>query len=154
MNSVPKGEFDGRIIVDLGWPTGSTVNYGIPSKQYLGVEFQSVYPTVDDIAARILALDPGHLLFKRDLKRAYRQFPVDPGDYHLLGYSWQNQMFFDTVWPMGLRSAVKACQRITWVCFSQEQKRKYTILYTCLRLKYCLFCRTINYTLKLFIKVQ
>ncbi|KAL9965660.1 hypothetical protein ACROYT_G029497 [Oculina patagonica] len=94
LNSVPKGEFERRIIVDLSWPIGASVNDGIPSKQYLGEDFSLVYPTVDDVAARILALGPGCLLFKRDLKRAYRQFPVDPGDYHLLGYSWQNQMFF------------------------------------------------------------
>lgn len=113
LNSVPKGEFERRIIVDLSWPIGSSVNDGIPSKQYLGEDFNLVYPTVDDVAARILALGPGCLLFKRDLKRAYRQFPVDPGDYHLLGYSWRNQMFFDTVLPMGLRSAAMACQRVT-----------------------------------------
>ena len=68
---------------------------------------------MDDIAVQILALGPGCLLFKRDLKRAYRQFPVDPGDYHLLGSSRQNEMFFDTVLPMGLRSAAMACQRVT-----------------------------------------
>ena len=65
-NSVPKGESERRIIVDLSWPIGSSVNDGIPSKQYLGVDFQLVYPVVDDVAAHILALGPGYLLFKRD----------------------------------------------------------------------------------------
>ena len=123
LNSVPKGEFDRRIIVDLSWPIGSFVNDGIPLKQYLGVDFNLVYPTVDDIAASILHNGPGCLLFKRDLKRAYRQFPVDPGDYHLLGYSWRGQLYFDTVLPMGLRSAAMACQRVTnavrYICASQ-----------------------------------
>ena len=96
--------------MDLSWPIGSSVNDGIPSEQYLGVDFQLVYPTVDDVSAHILALGPGCLLFKWDLKHAYRQFPVDPGDYHLLSYSWRDQMFFDMVLPMVLRSAAMACQ--------------------------------------------
>ena len=109
--------------MDLSWPIGSSVNDGIPLKQYLGVDFDLVYPTVDDIAASILHYGPGCLLFKRDLKRAYRQFPVDPGDYHLLGYSWRGQLYFDTVLPMGLHSAAMACQRVTnavrYICASQ-----------------------------------
>ena len=36
----------------------------------------------------VISLGPGCLLCKRDLKKAYRQFPVDPEDYHLLGYTW------------------------------------------------------------------
>jgi hypothetical protein len=39
-----------------------------------------------------------------DLKRAYRQFPIDPGDYRFLGYSWRNQLYFDKERPM--RSAI------------------------------------------------
>jgi len=49
----------------------------------------------------------------------YRQFPVDPQDYHLLGYTWNSQFYFDTVLTMGLRSAAMACQRstsaVTWI---------------------------------------
>ena len=44
-------------------------------------------------------------MFKRDLKRAYRQIPVDPGDIHVLGYKWDNKLYFDTALPMGLKSA-------------------------------------------------
>ena len=123
LNSVPKGDSEHRIIIDLSWPVGSSVNDGIPSKQYLGVAFQLVYPTMDDVATRILALGPGCLLIKGDLKRAYCQFPVDLGDYHLLSHSWQDQLYFDTVLPMGLRSAAMACQRVTnairYMCSSQ-----------------------------------
>lgn len=80
------------------------------------------YPTVDDIADRIVQLGSGCLLFKRDLKRAYRQLPVDPFDYPLLGYSWRDRLFFDVRLPMGLRSAAMACQRVTnAVCFMLSQ---------------------------------
>ena len=71
------------------------------------------YPTVDSIASLIWSAGAGCLLYKRDLKRAYRQFPVDPLDYPLLGYCWKH-IYFD----LGLRSAAMACQHITnVVCY-------------------------------------
>ena len=52
-------------------------------------------------------------MFKRDLKRAYRQLPVDPGDTHLLGYKWRGHLYFDRVLTMGIRSAAYICMRTT-----------------------------------------
>ena len=37
------------------------------------------------------------LIYKRDLAKAYRQFPIDPLDYQHLGYFWQGQYYFGTV---------------------------------------------------------
>jgi len=65
---------------DLSWPVGSSANDGIPSGIYLDQEFQLVYPTVDLFADCMASLSSGCLLFKHDLKQAYRQFPVDPHD--------------------------------------------------------------------------
>jgi len=57
--------------------------------------------------------------------KAYRQFPVDPRDYHLLGYNWQDEFYFDTVLTMGSRSAAMACQHATtavsWICYQRGQ---------------------------------
>lgn len=73
----------------------------------------------------VISLGPGCLLYKRDLKKTYRQFPVDPKDCHLLGYTWDSQFYFDTVLTMGLRSAAMACQRstsaVSWI--SRQQGR-------------------------------
>ena len=111
LNSVPKPDSDERrFILDLSWPAGSSVNDGISKDFFLGEPVELTYPTVDDIAARIVQLGPGWLLLKRDLKRAYRQLPVDPFDYPLLGYSWRDKLFFDVRLPMGLRSTARACQ--------------------------------------------
>ena len=52
-------------------------------------------------------------MFKKDLKRAYRQFPICPGDVHLVGFQWNGYLFTDRVLPMGLRSSSQICQRIT-----------------------------------------
>ena len=131
LNSVPKqGSDERRFILDLSWPEGSSVNDGICKDFYLGEPVNLTYPTVDDIAERIVQFGPGCLLFKRDLKRAYRQLPVDPYDYPLLGYSWGDQLFFDVRLPMGLRSAAMACQRVTnSVCFMLSQAGCFALSY-------------------------
>lgn len=72
-----------------------------------------------------MATGRGCLLYKWDLKKAYRQFPVDPRDYHLLSYNWQDEFYFDTVLTMGLCSAAMACQHATptvsWICYQRGQ---------------------------------
>jgi len=124
LNSVPKqGSDDCRFILDLSWPDGSSVNDSISKDFYLSVKRLTLtYPTVNDIADRIVQFGPGCLLFKRDLKCAYHQLPVDPYDYPMLGYSWRDQLFFDVRLPMGLRSAAMVYQRVTKsVCFMLSQ---------------------------------
>ena len=69
------------------------------------------YPIIDDIVDAVVSLRRGCLLYKRDLRKAYRHFPVDPHNYHLLGYTWGSQYYFDTVLIMDLRSAAMSCQR-------------------------------------------
>ena len=102
LNSVPKGDGpERRTILDFSWPPGSSVNSGISCDEYDGQLFHLCYPTVDNIAELIAKHGVGCLLFKRDLRRAYRQFPVDPLDYPLLGYLWEDLLNFDIALPMG-----------------------------------------------------
>ncbi|XP_048588724.1 uncharacterized protein LOC116606981 isoform X3 [Nematostella vectensis] len=87
LNTVPKRDSEERrVIVDLSWPKGGSVNDGIPCDSFLGDPFVTCYPTIDDIVEAIVQFGPGCFLYKRDLRQAYRQFPVDPGDYRLLGF--------------------------------------------------------------------
>ena len=102
-----------RIISDLSWPVHTSVNSGIHKTLFEGVEVVLSYPTVDNIAELIVRKESGCLIYKRDLKKAYRQFSVDPFDYPLLGFQWEDNFYFDTVLPMELRSAAMPCQRIT-----------------------------------------
>jgi hypothetical protein len=114
LNSVPKAESEERrIILDLSWPLTSSVNAGIPINEYDGKPCILTYPSVDTIAELILKTGAGCLLYKRDLRKAYRQFPIDPRDYPLVGFLWHDLLYFDVVLPMGLRSAAMACQRVT-----------------------------------------
>ena len=71
----------------------------------------------------MISLGQSCLLYKCNLKKVYRKFPVDPKDHHLQGYTRDNQFYFDTVLTMGLRSAAMACQHstsaVSWI--SQQQ---------------------------------
>lgn len=114
LNSVPKKDSaERRIILDLSWPLNTSVNAGIDKSLHEGVEFFLTYPTVDHIASLIARKGPGCLIYKCDLRKAYRQFYIDPYDFPLLGFHWNDCYYFDVVLPMGLRSAALACQRIT-----------------------------------------
>ena len=102
-----------RVILDLSFPAGSAINDGISKSSYLDSEVNLILPKVDDLVELIKVKGKGCLLFKRDLKRAYRQIPVDPGDVPLLGYIFENQVFFDKYLSMDLRSVAHIYQRVT-----------------------------------------
>ena len=103
---------DRRIILDMSYPEGKSVNDGIPKKEYLGESYMLRLPGVDDIVAMIRRKGVGCAIFKRDLKSAYRQLVrADYGDIHLLGFVWEDQLYFDLTHPQGCRSAALCCQR-------------------------------------------
>ena len=114
MNSVPKKDSEKRrIVIDLSFPRGSSVNDGIRADKYLD-DFEPLrFPTVDNLIKLIHKKGPACLLFKRDLSRFFRQLPVDPGDVHLLGYTFLENFYFDVFMPMGLRSACRCAQRVS-----------------------------------------
>ena len=104
MHVIPKKHPSGkwRLIVDLFSPKGaSTNNFVDPSLCSL------TYASVEDAAAYVLKTGQGTLLAKLDIKTAYQNIPVHPGDRHLLGICWQGKTFVDTCLPFGFHSAPK-----------------------------------------------
>ena len=101
---VPKGRESGqwRMIVDLSYPSGRSVNDGIAPPLC-----SLKYASVDDALRFITRLGRNTLLLKVDLKSAYRIVPVHPRDRHLLGICWEGQVYIDQALPFGLRSAPK-----------------------------------------------
>ena len=102
-----------RVVVDLSFPLDNSVNSGIPRDSYLGEDFHLRYPTVDSLAELVRNEGRGCYMYKCDLSRAYRQIPVEPIDYALLGFRWRSKYYIDTRLPFGLASAAMACQRTT-----------------------------------------
>jgi len=109
---IPKRDSDEfRIVHDLSFPEGCSVNDGIARDTYLNEPFKLRLPGIDRLVKFINEEGQGCHVFKKDLSRAYRQLPVDPGDYHLLGFQVNGKFYFHTAFPFGLRSATQGCQR-------------------------------------------
>ena len=89
-----------RVIIDLSWPLGASVNLGIDKDTYLGSAFALSFPTVDVITAELKYLGRGALLYKIDVSKAFRHVRIDPGDYDLLGLHWCDA-YVDTCLPSG-----------------------------------------------------
>ncbi len=102
-----------RIIMDLSFPHGNSVNDLIPKDSYLGQASTLTFPRVDELVDIVRRKGQGCLLFKKDLVRAYRQIRSDVGYAHLLGFTWRGKKYFDISLSMGLRTSALCCQRMT-----------------------------------------
>ena len=83
MHSKPDGSR--RLIVDLSWPHGTSVNSRIPDNIFNDVGYALKYPTIDHIVEQMAKSADDALLYKIDLKRAYRNLRTDPCDLSVLG---------------------------------------------------------------------
>ena len=115
LNTVPKSTpNERRIILDMSFPkNGKGVNDFIDKDFYLNNEVDLIFPRIDDFIKLIKAKGQGCLLYKLDLRRAYRQISICPSSLNKVGFIWDKHLFFDTVLSMGLRSAAHICQRVS-----------------------------------------
>ena len=114
LNSVPKKESaEQRLILNLSYPEGDSINEGIHKDQYLDIDEKMWLPSIDQLAQKIRELGPGCKIFKFDLKRGYRQIFLDPKDVNLVGFKFDGEWFFDCTLSMGSRSSARCCQRVT-----------------------------------------
>ena len=100
---VPKkaeGKF--RLIHHLSYPYSHSINDGIPDDKA-----QVYYATFDAAVTIVREIGPNCYMSKTDIKSAYRLVPITPTEYHLLGFTYDNQYYFDTNLPMGLKSSCK-----------------------------------------------
>ena len=102
-----------RVVVDLSWPRGMSINDGIPSNEYLGRSINLTLPTVDYMAERVQSLGRGCFMYKLDLSRGYRQLRLDPLDWPLMSIRHDGQYYMDMCPPFGLRTAALMMQRTT-----------------------------------------
>ena len=114
LNSVPKRDSDERrVILNMSFPSGHSVNDGINKDFYLGVSIDLTYPTIDSFTTVVKAVGQGALMYKRDLCRAYCQIWTDPFDVPFQGFFWQGAFYFDTVLVMGCTSSTYISQQVT-----------------------------------------
>ena len=99
-----------RVIHNLSWPPGSSINDFIDIEDY-----RVKYMSVDDVVEQIRLLGPGCQLAKLDLADAFKHIPVTPSDWEPLGYTWyvwdpvqgqyQLKHYFDYMIEFGARSS-------------------------------------------------
>ena len=101
-----------RIIVDLSFPEGG-INKYIAPHVFNGGDATHNLPTITSAVETIAATCPGDIhLAVVDLSRAYRQFPVHPLDWPLLGIYWKGAWSFDRRLPFGSRMSSYIMQTI------------------------------------------
>ena len=110
----PKGHNNGkfRLIMDLSFPHGASVNDGISSDL---VPLSNI--TVDDVAEIVQELGRGALLAKMDIEAAYWLIPVHPQDRILHG-----MVYVDPCLLFGLQSAPKVFNTVAdALCWCLQQ---------------------------------
>ena len=131
LSTRPKKKSDSRrIILDLSFPEGNSVNDGISKTHYCGEQIKLSYPSVDMLAHRIAEPGQGCLIWKKDFWRYFRQVPLCLCDYSLIGWRWKGLLYFDKMVPMGLCSAAYICQRVSdSIVFTHRQFDDWSINY-------------------------
>ena len=100
-----------RVIVDLSFPEGQSVNDGIRRNFVQGTDCFYSLLTAWDLATLILQEGKGAYMWKSDLSRAYRQLRVDPLDYPLLGILFEGEYLIDICPSFGCRASGGSQQR-------------------------------------------
>lgn len=91
-----------RIIHDLSYPKGNSVNSHVPPGQSA-----VTYELLDNAIAIIQIIGHGALVAKADIESAFRLIPLHPSSYHLTGFTWQGQYYYDKVLPFGASTSCR-----------------------------------------------
>lgn len=97
-----------RLIHHLSFPKGLSINDAIP-RELSSIQYESIQNAIQSI----LACGDSCFLAKADLKSAFRQIPVTPAEYPLLGFSWQGHFWYDRCLPMGAASSCAIFSRVS-----------------------------------------
>ena len=101
---VPKKEpNEFRLISDLSQPANHSVNFHIP-KEASSVQYPTIQSAIDII---LILRSQGHspVLFKMDIKSAFRLLPVSQKMFALAGIYFQGSYYIDAFLPMGCSSS-------------------------------------------------
>lgn len=100
------GEF--RIVHDLSFPEGNSVNEHI-SRENSVVHYDSI----ENVIQLIKKFGTGALMAKLVIEDGFRNIPIHPADFNILGFMWDNQYYFDKCLPMGGSSSCQLLERLS-----------------------------------------
>ena len=116
-----------RVIVDLSFPRGKSVNAGSAQDVYLNTPFVLKLSTIDHVVKHVKLLGKGCMIYNIDIKRAFRHVKLDPKDYDLLGLC-QDGWFLDTCLPFGFRHGSALFQRLSDAVRHMMRQRDYDVI--------------------------
>ncbi|KAK3102095.1 hypothetical protein FSP39_008693 [Pinctada imbricata] len=110
------------MIHHLSYPEGGSINDGIPT-EHCTVKYQSV----DDAIAIIKTFGHGALLAKTDIAEAFKNIPIHPDDFELLGFFFNDKYYFDKTLPFGLSFSCNLFEKFSnalhWIMVSHFRSK-------------------------------
>ena len=97
----PKDNGSRRVILDLSYPHGHSVNSHVDKSKFDESAFVLKFPNIDHITEDIVNCTEECALFKIDVARAFRNLRVDPCDSLMLGIQWMGQYYADLAVAFG-----------------------------------------------------
>lgn len=95
-----------RMIHHLSYPEGASIN------DFIDPSLTSVqYTSFDKAVEMIQELGQNCFLFKMDIKNAFKLIPIQPKDFHLLGFCFNDSYFFDKTLPFGASISCSTFER-------------------------------------------
>ena len=107
----PKSNYGRRVIGNLSYPEGHSVNSNIESDSYDDYDFHLSYPTIDNVD-EITKVGEVVLLYKLDISRAFHYLRIDPGDYGVMGLHWDHNNNIDVTVVFGYKHGSTQMQRL------------------------------------------
>ena len=97
-----------RILHILSYPyVERAVNFNIPES-----ESKLSYASITD-AIKIISDNNCKFLCKLDLSEAYRHVKINPDCHNLLGFSFNDEFYYDTRLPMGASSSCRIFEKVS-----------------------------------------
>lgn len=119
-----------RVIIDLSFPKGASVNSGIKKGIYQGKSSKFHLPGIAMLAKKATAQGGVGWLWAADLSRAYRQLRVCPLLTPLLGIAFDKSLYIDVAPLFGCGTSSLACFRTTRaVVWLMRKAGYYTLCY-------------------------
>ena len=92
-----------RVIIDLSYTRGRSVNAGVAKDIYLGNPFILTLPMIDPVMSAVRKWGRGCPNYKLDISRAFCNVKLHPRDYNLLGLR-HDAYYADMGLPFGYRN--------------------------------------------------
>ena len=127
--SRPKEGDSRRVILDLSYPRGNSLNDKVSKDCFEGNLFALKLPSIDIVVQDIIDTQNDPVIFKVDVARAFRNLPVDPADSLKFGLKVNNQYFLDKsvafVWVHGTASYQLISNAIAYLMRNQVRLHCY-----------------------------